>query len=88
MSIIAARLNGDRIISAPVMQYSVDCVDYLLNGQKAALLKVLQADKRNRPKIADAVRVVIDHYGLSQRRFADFVGTSQQNINKMMNQKY
>lgn len=87
LSIIAARLNGDRIISATIMNYSVDCVDYLLNGQKAALLKVLQEDKRNRPKIADAVRVVIDHYGLSQRGFADYVGTSQQNINKMMNQK-
>ena len=88
LSIIAARLNGDRIISAPVMQYSVDCVDYLINGQKAALLKVLQEDKRNKPKIADAVRVVIDHYGLTQRGFADYVGTSQQNINKMVNQKY
>lgn len=88
LSIIAARLNGDNIISATVMNYSVDCVDYLLNGQKAALLKVLHEDKRNGPKLADAIKVVINHYGLSQRGFANFVGTSQQNINKIMNQKY
>jgi hypothetical protein len=86
LSIIAARLYGDNIITAPIMKYSVDCVDYLLNGQKAALLKVLHEDKRNGPKLADAIKVVINHYGLSQRGFADFVGTSQQNINKMMKQ--
>lgn len=87
LSIISARLRDESIITPTAMQYSVDCVDYLINGQRAALLKVLHEGKRNGPKLADAVRVVIGHYGLTQRGFADCVGTSQQNINKMMNQK-
>ena len=86
LSIIAARLREERIITPTAMQYSVDCIDYLINGQKTALLKVLNEGKRKGPKLADAVRVVIEHYGLTQRGFADYVGTTQQNINKMMKQ--
>ncbi len=86
LSIISARLREERIITPTAMQYSVDCIDYLINGQKTALLKVLNEGKRKGPKLADAVRVVIEHYGLTQRGFADYVRTTQQNINKMMKQ--
>lgn len=88
LSIIAARLNGDNIITAPVMKYSIDCVDYLINGQKAALFKILYGDKRNEPTLADTLsqlyRLKPD---LNQSELARALGTSQQYVNKVLKPK-
>lgn len=88
LSIIAARLNGESIITAPVMQYSVDCVDYLLNGQKAALLKILHGDKRGEPTLADTIRQLQRlKPDLNQSVLARAIGTSQQYIGKVLREK-
>ena len=88
LSIIAARLNGESIITAPVMQYSVDCVDYLLNGQKAALLQILHGDKRGEPTLADTIRQLQRlKPDLNQSALARAIGTSQQYIGKVLREK-
>lgn len=88
LSMITARLNGDNIITAPVMNYSVDCVDYLIKGQKVALLKILHGDKLNEPTLADTLgqlyRLKPD---LNQSELARSLGTTQQYVNKILNQK-
>ena len=86
LSIIAARLNGDNIISAPAMQYSVDCVDYLLNGQKAALLKVLHEDKRGVPTLKETIRQLYRiKPGLNKSALGRALGVSQAYISKEIN---
>lgn len=88
LSMIAARLNGDKIITAPVMKYSVDCVDYLINGQKFALIRILHGDKWNEPTLADTLsqlyRLKPD---LNQSELARALGTSQQYVNKILKQR-
>ena len=88
LSMIAARLNGDKIITAPVMKYSVDCVDYLINGQKFALIRILHGDKRNEPTLADILsqlyRLKPD---LNQSELARALGTSRQYVNKILKQR-
>lgn len=89
LSIIAARLNGDYIISAPVMKYSVDCVDYLLNGQKAALAKILYGDKRSEPTLGETLRQLYRlKPNLNQSALARALGYDRPNyINKELNKK-
>ncbi len=88
LSIIAAMLNGCNIITAPVMQYAVDCVDYLINGQKVALLKVLHGDKRGEPTLGDTIRQLYRiKPDLNQSELARSLGTSQQYVNNILNQK-
>ena len=88
LSIIAARLNGESIITAPVMQYSVDCVDYLLNGQKGALGNILHGDKRGEPTLADTIRQLQRlKPDLNQSALARAIGTSQQYIGKVLREK-
>ena len=90
LSIIAARINGDNMITAPIMQYSVDCVDYLINGQKSALLKILHDDKRAEPTKAETIRQLFRHYPvLTEKKrksaFARLLGVSQEYITKVTN---
>ena len=89
LSIIAARLNGDNIISATVMNYSVDCVDYLLNGQKAALAKILYGDKRSEPTLGETLRQLYRlKPNLNQSALARALGYDRPNyINKELNKK-
>ena len=88
LSIIVAILNGCNIITAPVMQYAVDCVDYLINGQKVALLKVLQGDKRGEPTLADTIRQLYRiKPDLNQSALAESLGTSPQYVNKVVKQQ-
>lgn len=88
LSIIAARLKGDNIISAPVMRYAVDCTDFLINGQKAALLKILHGDKRSEPTLNDTIRQLYRiKPDLNQSALARSIGTSQQYISKVLREK-
>ena len=88
LSIIVARLRNEDIITAPAMQYSVDCVDYLINGQKAALLKILHGDKRGEPTLGDTIRQLYRiKPDLNQSALAESLGTSPQYINKVVKQK-
>ena len=88
LSIIAAMLRGEGIISATAMDYAVNCVDYLIHGQKVALLKVLHQDKRNEPTLAETLsqlyRLKPD---LNQSELARALGTSQQYVNKILKQR-
>ena len=90
LSIIAARLNGENMITAPIMQYSVDCVDYLIDGQKVALLKILHDDRRGEPTKAETIRQLFRHYPvLTEKKrksaFARLLGVSQEYITKVTN---
>lgn len=88
LSMIAARLRDENIITPTAMQYSVECVDYLINGQKVALLRILHGDKRNEPTLADTLsqlyRLKPD---LNQSELARALGTSQQYVNKILKQR-
>ena len=90
LSIIAACFNGDETINAPTMQYAVDCVDYLIIGQKVALLKILHDDRRGEPTKAETIRQLFRHYPvLTEKKrksaFARLLGVSQEYITKVTN---
>lgn len=86
LSIIAARINGDNMITAPIMQYSADCVDYLINGQKVALLKILHDDKRAEPTKAETIKQLYRLFpGLNKSALARALGVSQAYISKVIN---
>ena len=88
LSIIVAMLRNENIITAPAMQYSVDCVDYLINGQKFALLRILHGDKRGDPTLADTLRQLYRcKPDLNQSALARALDTSQQYINKILKPK-
>jgi len=88
LSMIAARLNGDKIITAPIMQYSVDCVDYLIVGQKAALLKILHDDKRGEPTLMETIRQLYRiKPGLNKSALGRALGVSQAYISKVINSR-
>ena len=78
------------MITAPIMQYSVDCVDYLIDGQKVALLKILHDDRRGEPTKAETIRQLFRHYPvLTEKKrksaFARLLGVSQEYITKVTN---
>lgn len=86
LSIIAARLNGDEMITAPIMQYTVDCVDYLIAGQKVALLKILHDDKRGEPTLMETIRQLYRiKPGLNKSALGRALGVSQAYISKVIN---
>jgi hypothetical protein len=86
--IIAAMLNGDNIISPTVMEYSVNCCDYLIKQQKDALFNVLFGNRRGEPTLADTLKQLYRcKPDLNQSELARSLGTSQQYINKILNQK-
>lgn len=89
LSIIAARLNDESIITAPVMQYSVDCVDYLLTGQKVALLKILHGERSSEPTRGETLRQLHRLWpSLNQSALARALGYDKPNyINKELNKK-
>lgn len=88
LSIIAAMLNMDNIISPTVMDYSVNCCDYLIKQQKDALFNVLYGNRRGEPTLADTLKQLYRcKPDLNQSAVARSLGTSQQYINKILNQK-
>ncbi len=88
LSIIAAMLNKDNIISPTVMDYSVNCCDYLIKQQKDALFNVLYGNRRGEPTLADTLKQLYRcKPDLNQSALARSLGTSQQYINKILNQK-
>ena len=88
LSIIAAMLNGDNIISPTVMDYAVNCCDYFIKQQKDALFQVLHGNRRGEPTLADVLRQLYRcKPDLNQSELARSLGTSQQYVNKILNQK-
>lgn len=88
LSVIVARLRDEGIITAPTMNYSVDCCDYIIKGQKDALFKIMYGEKRGEPTLADTIsqlyRLKPD---LNQSELARALGTSQQYVNKILKQR-
>lgn len=88
LSVIVARLRDEGIITAPAMNYSVDCCDYIIKGQKDALFKIMNGEKRGEPTLADTLgqlyRLKPD---LNQSELARALGTSQQYVNKILKQR-
>ena len=88
LSIIAAMLNGDNIISPTVMDYAVNCCDYFIKQQKDALSQVLHGNRRGEPTLVDVLRQLYRcKPDLNQSELARSLGTSQQYVNKILNQK-
>lgn len=84
-SIVAAVLSGSRTITADVMRYSVECMDYFrLCGEKAFCL-IANDDRAKEPTKGDVFKLLQKWYGnFNQSQMAEALGISQQAISKLL----
>lgn len=86
-SIVAAVLSGEPCITAEVMQYSIECMDYFrLCGEKAFCL-VANKSKPKELTNADVLKLLKERYPkLNQSKLADAIGVKQPYVNRVFNQ--
>ena len=85
-SMVAAVLSGSRTITADVMRYSVECMDYFrLCGEKAFCL-IANGDRPKEPTRGDVFKLLQKWYGetepINQSALAKALHLSQQAISK------
>ena len=85
-SIVVAVLSGQREITAEVMQYSIECMEYFKRcGEKAYCLIANDDDRPHEPTRADFFKMLQRWYPeLNQSALARALGVSQQAINKFL----
>ena len=87
-SIVAAVLFGEPCITAEVMRYSIECMDYFrLCGEKAFCLVANESKPRELTN-ADRLRLLYEAYpNLNQSKLADAIGVKQPYVNRVLNQQ-
>ena len=86
MAMIAAVLNGDSIISAPVMRYAIDVTNYLVANQLYLLNVVVRDDQRRGQSVGmKEVCQYLAQRGKTQAEIAKFIGVTRQTIHGYLN---
>lgn len=87
-SIVAALLSGEPCITAEVMRYSIECMDYFrLCGEKAFCL-VANESKPKELTNAEVMRLFNSRYPIiNQSKFAEAIGKTQALVSKTINNK-
>lgn len=87
-SIVAAVLSGEPCITAEVMRYSIECMDYFrLCGEKAFCL-VANESKPKELTNAEVMRLFNSRYPIvNQSKFAEAIGKTQALVSKTINNK-
>ena len=84
--VVTAVLLGEKEITADVMRYSIECMDYfLLCGEKAFCL-IANGDMPREQSNAEILRLLTERYpNLNQSKLADAIGVKQPYISKVIN---
>lgn len=87
-AIVAAVLSGSHTITADVMRYSIECMDYFrLCGEKAFCL-IANENKPKELSNAEVMQLFNSRYPIiNQSKFAEAIGKSQAFVSKTINNK-
>ncbi len=87
-SIVAAVLSGEPCITAEVMRYSIECMDYFRSCGEKAFCLVANKSKPKELTNAEVMRLFNTRYPIvNQSKFADAIGKTQAYVSKTINNK-